>query len=156
MTLIAVLGYSRRGDETLAAICAARLRRAEELAAPGDTVLLSGWGRAAGGTEAELMSAAWAGPEVTLVLDNHARSTAANARSTARHAAELHTREVLLVTSSWHRPRAALLARAALRGSGVALRSAAVPRAWPLLPVLRELACIPVLPLQLLAASRGG
>ena len=56
MRILAVLGYSRRGDEELHAICAARLARAHELAADVETVILSGF------PEAELMAEAWAGP----------------------------------------------------------------------------------------------
>jgi hypothetical protein len=44
--VVAVLGYSGRNDLELNAICGARLRRAEEVVEPDDTVVLSGWGRA--------------------------------------------------------------------------------------------------------------
>ena len=152
--LVAVLGYSRRGDSALTPICAARLARAEEVAEASDTVVLSGRGRVAGSSEASLMAAAWTGRAHDLVLDHDARSTVENARAIARHAALLQADELVLVTSSWHRPRAAMLLRAALRGSRTPLRTVATPPAWPLLPVLRELVCLAIPPLQMLAATR--
>jgi hypothetical protein len=59
-----------------------------------------------------------------------------------------------VITSSWHRPRATLLFRAALRRSGVRLRVLAPETTWPLGPVVRELACLVVLPVQLARALR--
>jgi uncharacterized SAM-binding protein YcdF (DUF218 family) len=150
--LIAVLGYSARGDVGLHAICAARVRRAEELARPDDAVLLSGWGRAAGGAEASLMAAAWRGPRTALTLDEGARSTAANVRAVARHARALRADELIVVTSSWHRVRTLILLHAALLGSGTRLSVETAPRAWPLRSVAREAGCLLLLPLQVVAA----
>jgi len=78
--LVAVLGYSARRSDGLHALCAARLRHAEQLAASGDTVLLSGWARRRNGAgEAELMRTAWNGADVRLISDGTARNTRENA-----------------------------------------------------------------------------
>ena len=60
--MVAVLGYSRRSDAELHEICVARLDRGHELAEGARGVILSGF------PEAELMQAAWAGPEVVEAL----------------------------------------------------------------------------------------
>ena len=150
--VVAVLGYSRRGDSVIHDICLQRLRRAEDISQPTDAVVLSGRGRARAGSEAALMAAAWRDDTVSVVPETESRSTVGNARAIARYAGEVGADEVVVITSSWHRPRAALLFRAALRGSGVRLRVLATERTWPLGPVLREAACFVVLPVQLARA----
>ena len=74
--------------------------------------------------EADLMRAAWTGPDVVLVCDPDSRSTSDNARNIAAAARELGATEVVLVTSRWHGLRAGILLRAALRGSGIRLQLA--------------------------------
>jgi uncharacterized SAM-binding protein YcdF (DUF218 family) len=148
--VVAVLGYSRRGDSAIHEIGLQRLLRAQELSEPTDSVILSGRGRARGGTEAALMAAAWRGNTPSVVPEAESSSTVQNARAIARYAAEMGADEVMVITSSWHRPRAALLLRAAFRGRHVRLRVVAAPRTWPLVPVLREAACLVLLPVQLL------
>jgi uncharacterized SAM-binding protein YcdF (DUF218 family) len=54
-----------------------------------------------------------------LVLEPRARTTAQNARYVARLARERQCRSLVVVTSWWHVPRALLLTRMALWGSGV-------------------------------------
>jgi uncharacterized SAM-binding protein YcdF (DUF218 family) len=152
--VVAVLGYSRRGDSVIHDICLQRLRRAEGISQPTDSVVLSGRGRARGGSEAALMAAAWRGDTTDIVPETESRSTVGNARAIALYVGEVGADEVVVITSSWHRPRAALLFRAALRGSGVRVRVLAPERTWPLGPVLRELACLLVLPVQLARALR--
>jgi hypothetical protein len=149
MRLLAVLGYSARGGDGLDPICEARLRHAESLAADVDAVVFSGWSRFPDGHgEAELMHRAWEGPDVRLVAETTARNTAENAARIATIARRLHADEVLIVTSRWHAPRAGLLVRAALRGTGIAVRvSSSRDRVRPRL-VARELACAAVLPLH--------
>jgi uncharacterized SAM-binding protein YcdF (DUF218 family) len=152
--VVAVLGYSRRGDVDLHARCLERLRCAESLAEDGDLVLFTGSGRAQ--SEAELMARAWRGDRARLFLDHDSRSTAANARAAARYALAAGATEVVAVTSSWHRPRAEVLLRAALRGSGVRLRTVGAGSSRPLLPVLREAACAAILPVQVAATLTRG
>jgi uncharacterized SAM-binding protein YcdF (DUF218 family) len=146
--ILAVLGYSRRGDEELHAICAARLGRAQELAAGADTVILSGF------PEAELMAGAWASPEVELIPEAESRSTAQNAANVARKARELGASELVVVTSSWHRLRVEALMRTALRGSGIRLHVEGADAPRPLGLLAREAACLTLLPFQLLRAGK--
>ncbi|HEU6445267.1 MAG TPA: ElyC/SanA/YdcF family protein [Gaiellaceae bacterium] len=146
--VVAVLGYSRRGDAELHAICAARLARGQELASDADSVILSGF------PEAELMRSAWTGPEVELIPEADSRSTAQNAANVARAARALGARELVVVTSSWHRARVAALMRAALRGSGIRLHVEGADAPRPLRLLAREAACLTLLPFQLPRAIR--
>ena len=148
MRILAVLGYSRRADEELHAICAARLAHAHELAADVETVILSGF------PEAELMADAWAGPDVELIPEAESRSTAQNAANVARKARELGASELVVVTSSWHRLRVEALMRTALRRSGIRLHVEGADAPRPLGLLAREAACVALLPFQLPRASR--
>jgi uncharacterized SAM-binding protein YcdF (DUF218 family) len=139
--LVAVLGYSRRGDTELHPVCAERVARAQRLAVDRGTVILSG--------EAELMRAAWAGPDVLLICDTEARSTVDNAANVAEVARRLGARELVVVTSRWHRARTTILLRAALRKSGIRLSVETADAARPLRLRVRELACLALLPFQL-------
>lgn len=140
MKLVAVLGYSTwRGDE-LHPICLDRLRAAELVAEAGDAVLLSGWSRRRHRTsEARLMSSAWRGADVQLLVDADARTTAGNARAVAAAAAATGARDVVVVTSSWHARRARHLVAGAL-DEGVTLRVAVPGRSRPARLIARELA----------------
>jgi uncharacterized SAM-binding protein YcdF (DUF218 family) len=153
--VVAVFGYSRRRDHGLNSICAARLAEAERLADGARAVILSGWARRPRESESELMRAAWRGPDVPLICDTDARSTADNAAHVALDAQELGADELVVVTSSWHRRRASIFLRAALRGSGIKLSvvGAAGPR--PPLTLVREVACFALVPFQLARARRG-
>jgi uncharacterized SAM-binding protein YcdF (DUF218 family) len=154
--LVAVLGYSPRRGSELHPICAARLARAEHVARAGDVVLLSGWSRRNGSqTEADLMAEAWRSPGVELVHDRDARHTVQNAARIAAAAQEVGAAEIVVVTSWWHRPRAAALARRAVgpQGARVTAVGARSPLRLPLL--LRELACLAALPAQLRAVRRA-
>ena len=139
MRLVAVLGYSGRRKRELHAVCEARVRHAESL--EGDAFLLSG--------EAEEMQGAWRGGEV--VLDPRARNTRENARGVAEAARRLEADEVVVVTSSWHAFRARTLVRAAIHDPHVKVTSSSPPGPRPPRLLLREVACVAALPLQLLA-----
>jgi uncharacterized SAM-binding protein YcdF (DUF218 family) len=148
--LVAVLGYSGRRHHGLHDLCAERLRHAEQLAARGDTVLLSGWARHRNRTaEAELMRASWNGPEVTLVSDSTARNTSENAEEVAETARRLGADEVVVVTSGWHAPRARTLVRAALREPSVSVQSSSPPSRKPVALLAREFFCLAALPYPL-------
>jgi hypothetical protein len=99
--------------------------------------------------EAALMSAAWSGPDVALVCDAEARSTADNARNIARAALALGAEELVVVTSRWHGLRTSLLLKAALRGTGIRFTLALPDGPRPSLLLARELACLALLPVQL-------
>ena len=140
MRLVAVLGYSVRRDAGIHAICARRLAHAETLADGAGAVVLSG--------EASVMREAWRGPDVELEFDPRARNTAGNAVGVAAAARRLGATEVVLVTSRWHAPRAALLVRAALRGSGISVTTSS-PSGLPGPGLfVRELACFAAAPFQ--------
>ena len=141
--VVAVLGYSRRGDRQLHRICAERLAHAQGLAEGARAVVLSGT------PEAELMRAAWAGPEVELICDPDSRSTAQNASNVAAAARMLGAEELVVVTSPWHRTRVRLLLGWALRGSGIRLTVEGPSGRRPPLLVVRELACFALIPFQL-------
>jgi hypothetical protein len=151
--LVAVLGYSN-GGEQLHEICARRLRQAEAVARPDDVVLLSGWARRSSRrSEAELMADVWRGTG-KLVVSGDARSTLGNARAAAELAQSLASTEVVLVTSAWHRRRASVLFRAALRGSGVPLMLVPAADHGSVLLRVRELLCWALLPFQSALAAR--
>jgi uncharacterized SAM-binding protein YcdF (DUF218 family) len=139
--VVAVLGYSRRGASELHPVCADRVAHAQRLAVARGTVILSG--------EAELMRAAWSGPDVVLICDPDARSTVDNAANVAAVARTLGVRELVVVTSRWHRARTRILLRAALRKSGISFSVETAEGARPLRLRLREVACLALLPFQL-------
>jgi uncharacterized SAM-binding protein YcdF (DUF218 family) len=145
--LVAVLGYSAGRNTGLHEICARRLAHAETLVEGAGAVVLSG--------EAELMREAWAGPNVELAVDPRARNTAGNAVGVAAAARELGATEVVLVTSRWHAPRAALLLRAALRGTGISVSTSSPPDSPGARLLLREVACLAAAPLQALRLKSG-
>jgi uncharacterized SAM-binding protein YcdF (DUF218 family) len=152
--LVAVLGYSSRRGHGLHPICAARLAAAESVADGAVAVLLSGWSRVPHRpSEATLMEAAWNGPDVPLIADGDARSTAGNARAVAAAAREADASSVTLVTSSWHGARAAALVKAALPPD-VPVEVVSPPATRPLGLMARELAFRLALPLQR-ASLRG-
>jgi len=144
MRLVAVLGYSGFRGRDLHAICLARLRHGEALAREDDVVLLSG--------EAELMREAATSADV--VVDPAARNTRENAKGVAAAARELGADEVVVVTSAWHALRARTLVRAAV-GPGIPVASSSPPGRPPVRLVLRELACLAVLPLHARALARA-
>lgn len=148
--LVAVLGYSTRGTDDLHPLCLVRLRHAEGVAEGAEAVVLSGWSRNGSRIgEAELMRAAWRGPDVRLVCDTTARNTMQNASSVASLAHELEADEVVIVTSRWHAPRARALVRAALGDTAVAISSSSPRRRLQPRLLARELACLAALPYQL-------
>jgi uncharacterized SAM-binding protein YcdF (DUF218 family) len=152
--LVAVLGYSGRTDVGIHDTCLARVREAEELVQPGDVVLFTGCGR--GQSEAELMAREWRGERSRLLLDHDSRTTRANARAAARYAAASGAEEVVAVTSSWHRRRAEILLRAALRGTGIRGRVVGARGPGSVAAVAREGLAALALPVQLAATLAGG
>jgi uncharacterized SAM-binding protein YcdF (DUF218 family) len=149
--LVAVLGYSARRSDGLHAVCAARLRHAEQLADGADTVLLSGWARRRNGAgEAELMRTAWNGAEVRLISDATARNTRENAAQVVETARRLGASEIVVVTSRWHAFRARVLVRAGLRDTGVPVQTSSPAGPAPVRLAARELVCLAALPYQLI------
>ena len=152
--VVVVLGYSDGGRGELHPVCAARLERAAELATPEDVVVLSGHARAADAhSEAELMRAAWRGAAHEVVVDPDARTTVENLANTVNDILRVGAREVIVVTSSWHGPRATATLRWLVRYMGVKVSAAVVP-GGSLGGTLRELAVWPLLPFQLWLVGR--
>jgi uncharacterized SAM-binding protein YcdF (DUF218 family) len=152
--VIVVLGYSSGDADELHPVCEARLETAATIATSDDVVVLSGWARR-GGTrsEAELMAAAWHGASAQLVVDPDARTTVENMANALNDVLRVGAREVVVVTSSWHAPRAKAALRSLLRHTGVKVRSASPPGS-SLGASLRELTLWPLLPVQLRMAAR--
>jgi uncharacterized SAM-binding protein YcdF (DUF218 family) len=148
--LVAVLGYSARRSDGLHAVCAARLRHAEQLATGADAVLLSGWARGRNGAgEAELMRMAWKGADVRLIVDGTARNTRENAAGVAKAARRVAASEIVVVTSRWHAFRARALVRAILREPSVRVQTSSPAGHGPVELRARELVCLAALPFQL-------
>jgi len=152
--VVVVLGYSSGDDTELHPVCAARLARAAEVATPDDVVVLSGWARTSGRhSEAELMRAAWRGNAREVVVDPDARTTVENMANALNDVLRVGAREVVVVTSSWHAPRAKAALRWLLLHTGVRVRSAS-PAGRSTRAALREVVLWPLLPFQLWAAGR--
>jgi uncharacterized SAM-binding protein YcdF (DUF218 family) len=153
--LVAVLGYSHGDGEGIHPICAERLRHAEGIAAGARAVVLSGWSRSPNARgEAELMRDEWSGPDVLLICDTTARSTAENAAAVAAASRELGADEVVVVTSHWHSLRARTLVRAALPPR-TELRTSSPRGAAPPGLLARELVCLVGMPVQTLRLRRS-
>jgi len=152
--VVVVLGYSNGDDTDLHPVCAARLARAAEVATADDVVVLSGWARVPHGvSEAELMRAAWRGSAREVVVDPDARTTVENMANALNDVLRVGAREVVVVTSSWHAPRAKTALRCLLLHTGVRVRTAS-PEGRSRRAALREIVLWPLLPFQLWAAGR--
>lgn len=152
--VVVVLGYSAGPSGDLHPVCAARLEAAAALTTSDDVVVLSGWARdGSARSEAELMAAAWRGSSAEIVVDPDARSTVENMVNALNDVLRVGAKEVVVVTSSWHAPRAKAALRWLLRHTGVKVRSTSPPDG-SLAASLRELALWPLLPFQLWLAQR--
>ncbi len=152
--VVVVLGYSSGDGSELHPVCAARLARAAEVATGDDVVVLSGWARVPHGvSEAELMRTAWRGSAREVVVDPDARTTVENMANALNDVLRVGAREVVVVTSSWHAPRAKAALRWLLLHTGIRVRSVSPPGRSRRAAV-RELALWPLLPFQLWAAGR--
>jgi uncharacterized SAM-binding protein YcdF (DUF218 family) len=155
--VVVVLGYSDSGPDAIHPVCAARVGRAAEISTGEDVVVLSGWARVPGTrSEAELMAAAWRGKARELIVDPDARTTVGNANNALNDVRRVRAREVVVVTSRWHAPRAGTAFRLLLLRRHVRVETAypPEPRRWR--PLLRELPLWLLLPAQLWHARRRG
>jgi len=152
--LVVVLGYSDSGRGELHPECAARLERAAEVTTADDVVVLSGWARVPHTySEAELMRAAWRGAAHEVVVDPDARTTVENMANALNDVLRVGAKEVVVVTSSWHAPRAKSALRWLLRHTGIRVRSVSPP-GGSRRAAAREFVLWPLLPFQLWAAGR--
>ena len=151
--LVVVLGYSDGGRGELHPVCAARLDRAAEVTTSDDVVVLSGWARVPDThSEAELMRAAWRGAAREVVVDPDARTTVDNMANAMNDVLRVGAKEVIVVTSSWHAPRAKAALRWLLRSTGIRV-SAISPPGESRRAMLRELPLWLLLPVQLWQAG---
>jgi uncharacterized SAM-binding protein YcdF (DUF218 family) len=146
--LLLVLGYSSRRPAGLHPVCAARVARAAGLARDDDLVVLSGTD-----VEVELMAAAWGSSQGAVSRDRALR-TAESAVAAVRLAEEAGADEVVVVTSWWHRPRASLMVRLALRRRSVRVGDSGAPGPWSVFQLAREAVCFPLIPMHLALARR--
>lgn len=152
--LVVVLGYSDGGRGELHPVCAARLERAAEVTTSDDVVVLSGWARVPDShSEAELMRAAWRGAAREVVVDPDARTTVDNMANAMNDVLRVGAGEVLVVTSSWHAPRAKAALRWLLRSTGIKVRAVSPP-GKSRSAAFRELPLWFLLPIQLWQAGR--
>ena len=152
--VIVVLGYSDGGAGELHPVCRARLEHAAGIATAADVVVLSGWARVADTqSEAALMRSAWSGPAAEVVVDPVARTTVENAANAVNDVLRVGAGEVVVVTSSWHAPRAWAAFRWLLRWTGIRVRTSSPP-GRSARASLRELPLWLLLPLQLGLAGR--
>jgi uncharacterized SAM-binding protein YcdF (DUF218 family) len=82
-------------------------------------VIFSGWGG-----EAERMRELWSGPELELVLEEHAETTAQNAARTVPLLRERGVRQAIVVCAPTHLPRARWIFRRIYGRDGVDVRFA--------------------------------
>ena len=142
------------GEHRISERCLRLVREAEQLVSPAaaDVVVFSGWSSTGGPSEAEQMRDAWRGPDVELVVEPTAASTAENAVRTLPLLLERGTSRALVVCAPPHLFRTRLLFGLLWRGSGIEL-SFRAPRLAPTVRgVAWELLALPFLPVQLLVA----
>ena len=101
-TAVVVPGH--HGPERLADLVRAAERIAAETSV--DVVVFTGWARRGGLTEAEQMHEGWRGPDVELVLESTASSTAENAVRTLPLLLERNVKRAVVVCAPLHRYRA--------------------------------------------------
>jgi uncharacterized SAM-binding protein YcdF (DUF218 family) len=134
--------------------CLRLVREAELLASRSgaEVVVFSGWSPTGGPSEAEQMRDAWGGPAVDLVVEPTARWTAENAARTLPLLLERAVSGAFVVCAPPHFVRTRLLFGGVYRGSGVDLAFRVARQMPTLRSVAWEIAALPFLPLQILAA----
>ncbi|MGI9540361.1 MAG: YdcF family protein [Miltoncostaeaceae bacterium] len=148
-----VLGYSDGGAGGLHPVCRSRVAHGSRVSTEHDVVVLSGWARVPGARpEAELMAEAWHGPAREVVVDPDARTTVDNAANALDDVRRTGLRQVVVVTSRWHAPRAASVFRWQLRGMGARVVTSAPREGLPLSACLSEVPRWLLLPAQLAVA----
>lgn len=156
MTAIVVPGNEVRVDGVwrISAACLMLVREAERLAASGATsvVVFTGWSRGGEPSEAEQMRDAWRGPDVELVVEPTARTTAENASRTLPLLLERGLERAVVVCSLSHLPRVRFFFRRLYTAHGVAAEFRSVGTVPRPSAVVWELAALPMTPWQLRAA----
>jgi uncharacterized SAM-binding protein YcdF (DUF218 family) len=115
-------------------------------------VVLSGWSSSGGRSEAEQMLDAWRGPNVELLVEPTARTTAENASRTLPLLLGRGITAATVLCTPVHLVRVRLVFDLLYRHKGIAVRYHVV-RVRPTVGSLAwELAALPLVPVQLLAA----
>lgn len=158
MTAIVVPGHGLVGDDGVHRIstrCLDLVTEAERLAervAP-ELVLFTGWSSTGGPSEAEQMKLAWAGPDVELVAEPTARTTAENASRSLALLIERGIGAAIVVCTPLHLARARLFFGRLYRANGLAV-SFRVARVRPSVrAAIWELSALPLVPFQLRGAQ---
>src|SRR5690348_3483153 len=156
-TAIVVLGHGSAGPDAVHRISGRCLRivwEAERLVSVmgAEVVVFSGWSPTGGRSEAEQMRDAWHGPDVELVVEPTATSTALNAARTLPLLLDRGVASAVVVCAPPHLARTRLFFRRLYRGSGVEVSFRAARLAPTVRAVVWELLAFPFVPLQLPAA----
>jgi uncharacterized SAM-binding protein YcdF (DUF218 family) len=148
-----VLGLD--GVHRISGRCRRVVAEAERLATDLEptAVVFSGWSPSGGPSEAEQMRDAWRGPDVELVVEPTARTTAENAARTLPLLRGREIDEIVVVCAPLHLFRTRFFFRRLFEGFGIATRFH-VARVFPTPHALAwELAAVSVRKAQLRAAE---
>jgi uncharacterized SAM-binding protein YcdF (DUF218 family) len=139
------------GVHRISGRCMRLVIEAEELVGEthADVVVFSGWSPSGGRSEAEQMRDAWHGPDVELVVEPTAASTAQNAARTLPLLLEREVGAAVVVCAPPHLARTRLFFQRLYRGSGVELSFRAAHLAPTARAVVWELLAFPFVPVQL-------
>ena len=118
-----------------------------------DAVVFTGWSRNGGPTEAELMHDAWGGPDVELVVEPTARTTAENAARTLPLLRERGIERAVVVCAPLHLYRTRYFFRRLYGPAGIEVAVRAAPVAPSAGALLWELLALPLRRDQLRAAE---
>jgi uncharacterized SAM-binding protein YcdF (DUF218 family) len=146
---LGVDGVHRISERSLRLVAEAG-RLAERL--EPELIVLSGWSSSGGRSEAEQMLDAWPGPDVEILVEPTARTTAENASRALPLLLERGITVAIVLCTPVHLVRVRLVFDLLYRRRGISVRYHVV-RVRPSLGALAwELAALPFVPVQLLAA----
>ena len=153
-----VLGSSRRarnGDYAISRACRRAVGHAGRLAASRspEVVVFSGWAPDGGTSEAEQMRALWRGPDVELVLEPTASTTAENAARTLPLVGERGIHRAVVVCTPLHLYRARWFFRRLYSARGIQTAFTAPPSVPTPSALVWELGALTVRSRQLYAAE---
>ena len=113
--------FNRSGRYQISAVCRRVVQEGERLAARlrPQVVVFTGWSPARGASEAEQMRALWRGPDVELVVESTAATTAENAARTIPLLRERNIGRAIIVCAPLHLYRARWFFRRLYRAHGI-------------------------------------
>ena len=156
---LVVLGNGLFGPDGLYRIsraCRRSVAEAGRLAVQLDAsvVVFSGWSPNGGPSEAAQMRALWRGPQLELVTEEAASTTAENASRTLPLLLERGVTEAVVICAPLHFFRARWMFRRVYRARGIKVRVRAVPVAPAPSALAWELGALAVAPRQIRAAEK--